>query len=160
LHLKEMANGFCFPPHKLHQLLRKLVERFRHLVVKFVTIPIPFIRSSLPLIASSGQHPINPTREQVERSTRPCWLFVNGSRLSTQSNDVRVAPMRLTIRFHPKLEFLANLESKRGASACFCRMTQYSFLRLLTLKALFEEDTMTNSQAIAAYRLLRQASLN
>jgi toxin-antitoxin system PIN domain toxin len=41
-------------------------------------------------------------------------------------------------------------------SACFCRITQNSFLRLLTLKALFEEDTMTNSQAIAAYRRLRQ----
>jgi hypothetical protein len=35
-------------------------------------------------------------------------------------------------------------------------MTQNSFLRLLTLRALFEEDTMTNSQAIAAYRLLRR----
>ena len=35
-------------------------------------------------------------------------------------------------------------------------MTQNSFLRLLTLRALFGEDTMTNSQAIAAYRLLRR----
>jgi uncharacterized protein len=43
-----------------------------------------------------------------------------------------------------------------NASACFCRMTQNSFLCLLTLKALFEEDTMTNTQAIAAYRRLRQ----
>ena len=42
------------------------------------------------------------------------------------------------------------------ASTCFCRMTQNSFLRLLTLKALFEEDTMTNNQAIAVYRRLRQ----
>ena len=42
------------------------------------------------------------------------------------------------------------------ASACFCRMTQNSFLRLLTLKALFEEDTLTHRQAIAAYRLLCQ----
>jgi uncharacterized protein len=42
------------------------------------------------------------------------------------------------------------------ASACFCRMTQNSFLRLLTLKALFEEDTLTNHQAIAAYWRLRQ----
>jgi predicted nucleic acid-binding protein len=33
------------------------------------------------------------------------------------------------------------------ASTCFCRMTQNSFLRLLTLKALFEEDTLTNNQA-------------
>jgi uncharacterized protein len=41
-------------------------------------------------------------------------------------------------------------------SACFCRMTQNSFLRLLTLKALFEEDTMTNNQAITAYRRMRQ----
>ena len=37
-------------------------------------------------------------------------------------------------------------------SARSCRMTQNSFPRLLTLKALFEEDTMTNNQAIAAYR--------
>ena len=41
-------------------------------------------------------------------------------------------------------------------AACFCRMIQNSFLRLLTIKALFEEDTMTNHQAIAAYRRLRQ----
>jgi predicted nucleic acid-binding protein len=44
-------------------------------------------------------------------------------------------------------------EASVDASACFCRMTQNSFLRLLTLKALFQEDTMANSQAIAAYRL-------
>jgi hypothetical protein len=36
------------------------------LVVKLVTISIPFIRSTLPLKTSSGQHPINPTREQVD----------------------------------------------------------------------------------------------
>jgi len=42
------------------------------------------------------------------------------------------------------------------ASTCFCRMTQNSFLRLLSLKALFEEDTLTNNQAIAVYRRLRQ----
>jgi toxin-antitoxin system PIN domain toxin len=47
-------------------------------------------------------------------------------------------------------------QASDNASACFCRMTQNSFLRLLTLKALFEEDTMTNSQAIAAFRRLRQ----
>jgi toxin-antitoxin system PIN domain toxin len=47
-------------------------------------------------------------------------------------------------------------KASSDASACFCRMTQNSFLRLLTLKALFEEDTMTNQQAIAAYRRLRQ----
>ena len=41
-------------------------------------------------------------------------------------------------------------------SACFCRMTQNLYLRLFTLNALFEEDTMTNNQAIAAYRRLRQ----
>jgi hypothetical protein len=43
-----------------------------------------------------------------------------------------------------------------STSACFCRMTQISLLCLLTLKALFEEETMTNHQAIAAYRRLRQ----
>jgi predicted nucleic acid-binding protein len=32
------------------------------------------------------------------------------------------------------------------ASTCFCRMTQNSFLRLLTLKALFEDDTMTKTK--------------
>jgi uncharacterized protein len=41
-------------------------------------------------------------------------------------------------------------------SACFCRMTQDSFLRLVTLNTLFEEDAMTNNQAITAYRRLRQ----
>jgi hypothetical protein len=35
-------------------------------------------------------------------------------------------------------------------------MTQNSFLRLVTLKSLFEEDTMTNDQAIAAYRRFRE----
>jgi len=47
-------------------------------------------------------------------------------------------------------------KASNDASTCFCRMTQNSFLRLLTLRALFEEDTMTNHQAIAAYRRLRQ----
>jgi toxin-antitoxin system PIN domain toxin len=47
-------------------------------------------------------------------------------------------------------------QASGDASACFCRMTQNSFLRLLTLKALFEEDTMTNTRAIVAYRRLRQ----
>jgi uncharacterized protein len=47
-------------------------------------------------------------------------------------------------------------KASSDASTCFCRMTQNSFLRLLTLKALFEEDTMTNNQAITAYRRLRQ----
>jgi len=37
-------------------------------------------------------------------------------------------------------------------SACFCRMTQNSFLRLLTSKSIFHEDTMTNEQAIRTYR--------
>lgn len=37
-------------------------------------------------------------------------------------------------------------------SACFCRMTQNSFLRLISSKGIFQEDTMTNEQAIKAYR--------
>jgi toxin-antitoxin system PIN domain toxin len=40
-------------------------------------------------------------------------------------------------------------------SACFCRMTQNSFLRLVTSKSIFQEDTMTNEQAIRAYRQFR-----
>lgn len=40
-------------------------------------------------------------------------------------------------------------------SACFCRMAQNSFLRLLTSKGIFQEDTMTNEQAIRAYRQFR-----
>lgn len=37
-------------------------------------------------------------------------------------------------------------------SACFCRMTQNSFLRLVSSKGIFQEDTMTNEQAIKVYR--------
>jgi len=37
-------------------------------------------------------------------------------------------------------------------SACFCRMTQNSFLRLVTSTAIFREDAMSNEQAIKAYR--------
>lgn len=40
-------------------------------------------------------------------------------------------------------------------SICFCRMTQNSFLRLVSSKAIFEEDTMTNEQAIHAVRQLQ-----
>lgn len=40
-------------------------------------------------------------------------------------------------------------------SACFCRMTQNSFLRLVSSKSIFQEDTMTNEQAIKAYRQFR-----
>jgi toxin-antitoxin system PIN domain toxin len=40
-------------------------------------------------------------------------------------------------------------------SACFCRMTQNSFLRLVSSKSIFQEDTMTNELAIKAYRQFR-----
>ena len=40
-------------------------------------------------------------------------------------------------------------------SACFCRMTQNSFLRLISSKSIFQEDTMTNAQAIRALRQLQ-----
>jgi toxin-antitoxin system PIN domain toxin len=40
-------------------------------------------------------------------------------------------------------------------SACFCRMTQNSFLRLISSKGIFQEDTMTNENAIKAYRQFR-----
>lgn len=40
-------------------------------------------------------------------------------------------------------------------SACFCRMAQNSFLRLVSSKSIFQEDTMTNEQAIRAYRQFR-----
>jgi len=40
-------------------------------------------------------------------------------------------------------------------SACFCRMTQNSFLRLISSKSIFQEDTMTNEQAIKVYRQFR-----
>ena len=40
-------------------------------------------------------------------------------------------------------------------SACFCRMTQNSFLRLVTVEAFQKEDTMTNAKAIETYRDLR-----
>lgn len=40
-------------------------------------------------------------------------------------------------------------------SACFCRMTQNSFLRLVSSKSIFQEDTMSNEQAIKGYRQYR-----
>jgi toxin-antitoxin system PIN domain toxin len=40
-------------------------------------------------------------------------------------------------------------------SACFCRMTQNSFLRLVSSRGIFQEDAMTNEQAIRAYRQFR-----
>lgn len=46
-------------------------------------------------------------------------------------------------------------EVPNNRSACFCRMTQNSFLRLVSSKGIFQEDTMTNEQAIKAYRHFR-----
>jgi uncharacterized protein len=40
-------------------------------------------------------------------------------------------------------------------SACFCRMTQNSFLRLVSSKSIFKEDAMTNDHAIKTYRQFR-----
>ena len=40
-------------------------------------------------------------------------------------------------------------------AACFCRMTQNSFMRLVTVKEFLKEDTMTNAQAVATYRRFR-----
>jgi toxin-antitoxin system PIN domain toxin len=40
-------------------------------------------------------------------------------------------------------------------SACFCWMAQNSFLRLLASKGILQEDTMTNEEAIKAYRRFR-----
>ena len=40
-------------------------------------------------------------------------------------------------------------------SVCFCRMTQNSFLRLVSSRNIFEEDSMTNEQAIKVYRRFR-----
>ncbi|MBP7140421.1 MAG: PIN domain-containing protein [Opitutaceae bacterium] len=40
-------------------------------------------------------------------------------------------------------------------SVYFCRLTQQSFLRLLTLEALMKEDVRTNSEAIDVWRKLR-----
>lgn len=41
------------------------------------------------------------------------------------------------------------------APARFCRMTQNSFLRLMTVVEFQREDVLTNAQAISAYRSLR-----
>ena len=40
-------------------------------------------------------------------------------------------------------------------SACFCRMTQNSFLRLVSSKRIFQEDAMSNDLAINVYRQVR-----
>ena len=40
-------------------------------------------------------------------------------------------------------------------SACFCRMTQNSFLRLVSSKRIFQEDAMSNDLAINVYRQFR-----
>jgi uncharacterized protein len=36
-------------------------------------------------------------------------------------------------------------------SACFCRMTQISFLRLISSEMIFREDAVSNQEAIAIY---------
>jgi toxin-antitoxin system PIN domain toxin len=40
-------------------------------------------------------------------------------------------------------------------AACFCRMTQLSFLRLCTAKIFLKEDALTNAKAIETYRAFR-----
>ena len=43
-------------------------------------------------------------------------------------------------------------EAPDDKSACFCRMTQNSFLRLVSSKSIFQEDTTANEKAIRVYR--------
>lgn len=40
-------------------------------------------------------------------------------------------------------------------SACFCRMTQNSFLRLISSERIFREDAVSNREAITIYRRFR-----
>lgn len=47
-------------------------------------------------------------------------------------------------------------KASNDRSACFCRMTQNSFLRLTSSQAIFQEDTLTNEQAIKGYRQFRK----
>ena len=50
-------------------------------------------------------------------------------------------------RVHSWLDKLAD-----GDSVCFCRATQQTFLRLLTVKEWLKEDVCTNEEASAVYR--------
>lgn len=75
-------------------------------------------------------------------------------KLSLLDSNVWVA---LTIdrhEHHPEALAWFN-EVPDDRSACFCRMTQNSFLRLVSLKSIFHEDTMTNEHAIKVYRQFR-----
>lgn len=44
---------------------------------------------------------------------------------------------------------------EQPAAACFCRMTEMSFLRLATSARIFREDALGNAEAVRAYRGMR-----
>jgi uncharacterized protein len=46
-------------------------------------------------------------------------------------------------------------EAPEDRSTCFCRMTQNSFLRLISSETIFREDAVNNREAIAIYRRFR-----
>jgi uncharacterized protein len=56
---------------------------------------------------------------------------------------------------HHQIAFAWFNSLPENMSACFCRMTQNSFLRLVSSKAIFQEDAMTNENAVKAYRRFR-----
>jgi toxin-antitoxin system PIN domain toxin len=75
-------------------------------------------------------------------------------KLSLLDSNVWVAPTIDRHEHHREaLAWFSEVPDDR--SACFSRMTQNSFLRLVSLKSIFQEDTMTNEQAIKAYRQFR-----
>lgn len=64
----------------------------------------------------------------------------------------------LALETHPHhktaVRFMESLPDEE--SAYFCRATQQSFLRLLTVEALWKEDVRTNDEALEAFRMLRK----
>ncbi len=46
-------------------------------------------------------------------------------------------------------------EVRDDGSACFCRATQLSFLRLVSSQNIFQEDTINNRAAVDVYRQFR-----
>jgi uncharacterized protein len=66
----------------------------------------------------------------------------------------------LTLEAHPHRPRAADwIEAlDEGASLYFCRTTQQSYLRLLTVKEWMKEDVCTNSEAIEVYTKLRSDS--
>jgi uncharacterized protein len=46
-------------------------------------------------------------------------------------------------------------EAPDDGSTCFCRMTENSFLRLISSETIFREDAVSNHQAIAIYSRFR-----